>query len=121
MTKKELNKYNIVQEIHKELFGLKAPYRNKFNFDISYNGDQVIDITQTSGNLDFKISTYQSRSENVYFNVSLYDYNTNKEINAGYFYIKNYTGEIGPEELQALALIIEAANQITATIFELIA
>lgn len=121
MTKKELKKYNIVQEIHNELFGLKAPYRNKFNFDVDYNGDQVIDITQTSGNLDFKISTYQSRSENVYFNVSIYDYNSNKEINAGYFYIKNYTGVIGPEELQALALIMEAANKITENIFETIA
>lgn len=117
MEAKQLKKYNIVQDIWSELFGYHGRHKD---IDVSYGGDKEIDLTETSGDLDFKVSTFQSRGENVYFNISLFDYDTKEERPTGYFYIKNYTGEIGENELKALSYIIKAGNQITKEIFETI-
>lgn len=118
MEKKELKKYNIVENIWKDLFG----YHNKYNIESELNIDigshgLEIDLTKTSCNLDFKVSTYQSKSENIYFNVSLYDYETKETTNAGYFYIKNYHGEVSENDLKALFYIMQAGNKLTNDIF----
>lgn len=119
MTKKELKKFDIVKAIYNELFGIgnRRQLESELNMDIGYHG-VVRDLTQTSCNLDFKVSTFQSRSENIYFNVSLFDYDTKETTDAGYFYIKNYTGEISENELKALYHIMITGNKITEKIFE---
>ena len=118
MEKKELKKYNIVQDIWSELFGYYGTH--KADFDVSYGDEQILNLTETSGDFDFKVTTQQTRSENVYFQVNLYDYRKKQDIYAGFFYIKNYTGLIGSEELKALNLIMQAGNERTQQIFELI-
>lgn len=121
-----LKKFDLVSEIYARLFGYFNGYKieKELNTDVcpACEGNrEKIDITKTSGNLDFKVSTYQSKDENVYFNISLFDYDTKEDHHTGYFYIKNYTGEIGETELKALSYIIKAGNQITSEIFETIA
>ena len=103
-------KYNITEDIYKKLF------LNNPTVDIGSNGKEI-NLTNTSYDLDFKVSTYQSRGENIYFNISLYDYRKKEEHDAGYFYIKNYTGEISLTECKILADIIQTGNKITADIF----
>lgn len=117
MEAKQLKKYNIIQDIWSELFGYHGRHKQ---LDVSYGDDQILDLTETSGDLDFKVTTQQTRSENVYFQVNLYDYRKKQDIYAGYFYIKNYTGLIGSDELKALNLIMQAGNKRTEAIFETI-
>lgn len=105
-----VKKYNIISEIYKKLF------LNNPAVDIGTN-EENIDLTNTSYDLDFKVSTFQSRGENVYFNVSLYDYRKKEDHPAGYFYIKNYTGEISFIECKILSDIIQAGNELTTEIF----
>lgn len=123
MTNKELKNYDLIFEIYEKLFGYFNGYKieKEIGLDVLPQADafrEKIDITQTSGNLDFKVSTYQSRGENIYFNISLYDYEKKTEHKAGYFYIKNNTGTIGLNETKALFYIMQAGNDITEKIFE---
>lgn len=111
MKKKTINP---VENIYKNLFCLK---KSKWGFDVDARGVDI-DPAETSRNLDFKISTFQSRSENIYFNVFLYDYETKKDYFIGYFYIKDNNGIINAEHLQALAEIIAAGNIETENIFK---
>lgn len=107
---KNPTKVNPVLTIYKELLN-----RGK-QTDIG-SRSKDIDLTKTSYNLDFKVSTYQTRCENVYFNISFYDYQKKEETEAGYFYIKNFTGEITSKELEALADIIAIGNELTTRIY----
>jgi len=127
MAKSKKGYINIISEVNK-LLQEKRSFMGFFwncyhdekeqkSFDLSWNNEKDIDLTQTSYNLDFKVSTFQSRSENIYFNISLFDYETKKEIDAGYYYIKNYTGIIGTLETKALLDIIEAGTEITNKIY----
>ena len=90
---------------------------NGGGFDVSYSHEKEINLEETSKNLDFKVSTFQSKCENIYYNISLYDYVTQKEYSAGYFYIKNYSGIIGKLETTALYDIISIGNELTEEIF----
>ena len=123
MDKKQLKKYNIVNNIYFELFGRSNNYRIENIcggcFDVSFCQDQEIDITKTSFNLDFVVKTFQSRGENIYFNIILFDYETKIEYFAGCFYIKDNRGMINNNHLQALSYIIESGNQKTAEIYKL--
>jgi len=129
MAKTKKGYINIIQEVNK-LIQEKRKEKGRFWYcyheqdnidlygvDLNYIWDVEIDLTQTSYNLDFKVSTYQSRNENIYFYISLYDYETKKEFAAGYYYIKNYTGTIGSLETIALLDIIEAGTKLTHTIY----
>lgn len=127
MAKSKKEYINIILEVNK-LLQVKRSFMGRFwycyhdekeekSFDLSWNNEKEIDLTQTSYNLDFKVSTFQSRSENIYFNISLFDYETKKEIDAGYYYIKNHTGIIGALETEALLDIIEAGTEITNKIY----
>lgn len=112
------NHLNIVNQIDDILFNyFNGRLKGAFSYDILPGEAVDIDLTQTSYNLDFKVSTYQSKSENIYFYISLFDYETKKEYNAGYFYIKNYTGVIDKESCLALYEIISEGNNITESIF----
>ena len=113
---KKPNNHNIVNEIYVILFGLNGIYRTEFNFDVSSRGLDF-DINQTSHNLDFSVSTFQTRSENVYFNCFLYDYETKERHDIGYFYIKDNNGLISADHLKALYLIIQTGTIITEKIF----
>lgn len=118
MKNKSPKKYSITDEIYFSLFGFKNGYKyeSQFGFDIGFKSVEI-DLTETSRNLDFEISTYQSKDENIYFNVSLLDYDTAKKYDCGFFYIKDNRGEINAAHLQALALIIAKGNEITDRIF----
>lgn len=125
VAEKNLKKFDLISEIYGRLFGYFNGYEIEKELNTEINpacegNREKVDITKTSGNLDFKVSTYQSMGENVYFNISLFDYDTKEDHPTGYFYIKNYTGEIGETELKALSYIIKAGNQITKEIFETI-
>ena len=127
MTIKELKKYNLVNDIYHRLFGLSGSisgrdgsgnYFNKYSYDVSYGDAPTLDITKTSGNLDFTVKTFQSRSENIYFYVGLYDYERREDIPAGYFYIKDNHGRINRDHTRVLYDIIDAGTDITESIFD---
>ena len=128
MAKSKKGFINVIQEINKRLeekrkkqgrfwYCYHDEKMEEWGYDLSWNSLEEIDLTKTSYNLDLKVSTYQSRSENVYFYISLFDYSTHKEYTAGYYYIKNYTGLIGKNELIALNDIIEIGTDITNEIY----
>lgn len=129
MVKSKKGYINIIQEINKRLQEKRKEcgrfwycYHEQNNtdlpgIDLNYSKEIEIDLTETSYNLDFRISTYQSRSENVYFFISLWDYDTKKEIPAGHYYIKNNTGIIGKLEAVALLDIIQAGTDLTNKIY----
>lgn len=111
-------KMDIVSDIYFHLFGFKNGYELEKNlgFDVSFRSKQL-DITDSSYNFDFQATTYQSKDENIYFNISLFDYETGKTYDAGYFYIKDNNGIINGDHLRALAKIIEVGNEYTENIF----
>ena len=115
---------NIILEVYKRLQEKKNQkyylcYDDENGgFDVSYNNNTDLNLEETSKHLDFKISTYQSKSENIYFYVSLFDYQTKKEFSCGYFYIKNYSGVIGKLETIALYDIISIGTELTEEIYQ---
>lgn len=92
----------------------------KYGLDMGVHGFPF-DYTKTSGNLDFRVETYQTRFENVYFNCYLYDYKTEIKYHIGYFYFKDNKGEINWEMMSQMAEVIEKGNEITSRIFEEVA
>lgn len=114
----EVNK--LLQEKRKEKGDFWFCYSDPdytWGYDLSYSHDIEINLEETSYNLDFRITTFQSRAENIYFYVSLHDYVTCKEYKTGYYYIKNYSGIIGKNELLALNDIIQAGTELTNKIY----
>lgn len=84
--------------------------------DLGAHGPEL-DITKTSGNIEIQFTTYQTHSENVYFNISIYDYNEKTTTDAGYIYIKHNNGMIDNDAIQVLYKAIQAANRISSDIF----
>lgn len=115
--KAKYQSFNLVATIYSNFFAFG---KSGLSFDVSASGINF-DYTKTSGNLDMRVTTNQTRSENIYFEVSIFDYDTKKSYNVGYFYIKDNNGIIAAEHLKALYTIIDEGNQITADIWEEIA
>lgn len=111
MKKKTDNKKrNIAEEIYFEI-------HNDITLDMGYHGKEI-DITATSANLDIHFTTEQTHFENIYFTITIYDYNNKTEIPAGYIYLKHNNGMIDSAALQTLLKAIEAGNNITTNIFK---
>lgn len=111
MAKKNIyKKYNLADALY---FAINK----EFSLDLGADGP-TLDITETSGNLDIKFQTEQTHSENIYFNITIYDYNKKTETKAGYLYIKHNRGVIDEAAMKVLYKAIQAANEITADIFE---
>lgn len=111
MAKKNIYKnYNLADEIYYRI-------RKDFTIDIGADGPDI-DITETSANLDIQFTTQQTHSENIYFDITIYDYNKKTELKAGYIYIKHNRGMIDEKAMQVLYKAIQAANEITAEIFD---
>lgn len=108
---------NIVEEIYRSM-GRGTVWYGKYGMDLSANGKEI-EVDKTSGNLDFGIKTYQSRMENVYLYAFLFDYETKKEYDLGYFYFKANQGLINREMMEYAAEIIERGSRITEEIFEM--
>lgn len=111
MAKKNIYKnYNLADEIYFRII-------KDFTIDLGADGPNV-DITETSGNLDIQFTTQQTHSENIYFDITIYDYSKKTETNAGFIYIKHNRGMIDEKAMQVLYKAIQAANEITAEIFD---
>ena len=110
-------KENILDEIYYSFREEGTHFICRYGLDLGVHSKEF-DVTKTSGNLDFRIETYQTRFENVYFNIYLYDYNTNEEYDIGYFYFKANNGRINKEMMMFMADILEKGNEITERIFE---
>lgn len=110
MKKVNYKKYNLADAIYYAI-------NKDITIDLGADGPEI-DITETSGNIDIQFKTEQTHSENVYFNITIYDYNKKTETNAGYIYIKHNRGVIDADAMQVLYKAIQAANQISADIFE---
>ena len=115
--KNKYSSFNIVDKIYFDHFSFN---KSGLPYDVGGSGINF-DYTQTSGNIDMQVKTNQSRSENIYFEVSIFDYDTKRSYNVGYFYIKDNNGVISADHLKALAIIISAGNEITADIWRKIA
>lgn len=112
---KKNNKRDILQEIYNNFIDDNF-HAYKYDLDLNYKSIPV-DVSKTSYNLDFCVSTEQSKSENVYFNCSLFDYETKKSYDLGYFYFKDNNGCINKNMMLFLADIIAVANDIMENIF----
>ena len=88
------------------------------SFDIGYHTKEELNPDETSKNLDFQIRTYQTRFENMYFNIIAYDYETKKDYDLGYLYIKDNGGEIGATHGWIAYTIIREGQILTNKIFE---
>lgn len=113
MKKVNYKKYNIADAIYFTI-------NKEVALDLGADGPEV-DITETSGNIDIQFKTEQTHNENIYFNIIIYDYIKKTEIKAGYIYIKHNRGVIDADAMQVLYKAIQAANQISADIFEKLA
>lgn len=89
-------------------------------YDIGYFSRRNINISEIkSCNYDFMIKTYQTRMENIYVDVIMYDYVTEETVNLGYFYLKNFTGKfILKRDFKMIQFVISAFNNITDDIWE---
>jgi hypothetical protein len=111
MAKKNIyKKYNLAEAIRRAT-------SKEVSLDLGADGP-TLDITETSGNLDIKFETYQTHFENIYYYITIYDYNKKEETKAGYLYLKHNGGVIDADAIQVLYKAIQAANEITTDIFE---
>ena len=110
MKKVNYKKYNLADAIYYAI-------NKDITIDLGADGPEI-DITQTSGNIDIQFKTEQTHSENIYFDITIYDYNKKTELKAGYIYIKHNRGMIDEKAMQVLYKAIQAANEITAEIFK---
>lgn len=111
------NQPTILDEIYASFAEPGKHWIVRYGLDLNVSGC-AFDPKETSYNLDFRISTQQTRFENVYFNCYMYDYNTDKEYPLGYVWFKANQGEINREMMMWMADIISKGNEITSRIFK---
>lgn len=97
-----------------------SKYISGSSYDIGMGARPVyIDYAlRGSYNIDFRIEIEQTWRENVYFNITLYNYNDSEEVNLGYFYIKNYSGKVDDQVLGCIGFLYKQLNKLAVKIFE---
>lgn len=110
-------KIDYLWEIYKTFSDGKG-HTYKYGLDLGLSGNNDFDISQTSKNLDFRMSSYQTKNEKVYFECYFWDYEKKTDFFLGSFYFKDNGGTMSKNMMLFAYDILCEGNKITKRIFD---
>ena len=107
---------NILHEIYCGIEG------SNYSYDFSCKAnketlDKQYEIIKNGCNCDIQVTIEQTCNENIYFNLTLYDYNTKEKIDLGYIYSKNFRGFFDVGDGKFLVDLYKSINKMTERLF----